>query len=666
MLRFAEELLLLLLDNDRGELLPSLSPRSLNVVLAGSVLMDLALEDRIDTALDRLVLVDPTPLGDELLDPTLAEIARDATERDTGYWLARTAERGDDIHSTALGRLTARGILEVADSGTRFFLTRRISNTRRYQTVDGKPQEDVRLRIMRVLFSDDIPDPHDIVLICLADACGIFRNILSSSELAEAQERIELVRRMDAIGRTVARAVEALGAPPAVEVLPTTTDMPEDRGLPIFGSALKMAGDMRGFLLEKFRELGPIFAVRAFGHRIIILAGPKANVFLSRDNRCLRAYDIWRDFHGELGARHSPLGADGSQHIRMRRDHAQVYSRKLLVSNDGFATATRIARREIAERSTDEPVPGLYFFQRIITEQIGVLATGLSSREYIDDIIYFFRTLLSTQVSRHIPKVVTRLPRYRRSRRRVEEMVRKILEAHAPEKRGDAPRDLVDDLLELNRTDPHYIAEADMLIFVLGPMIAGLDTASTLLAFMTYEILKRPALVERMRAEADALFEKKNPTLTDLSRLDVTRRVAMEVMRLYPITPVLPRTAANSFHFEGHVVTAGETVLVAHTVPHLMPEYFPDPHRFDIERYNPVRNEHGRPGVYAPFGVGAHQCLGRSLAKALIAVNMACLLRDADITLHPVNYRLKTVAQPSIRPHRSFRFRVAARRNAAS
>ncbi len=87
MLRFAEELLVLVLDEGRGEFAPSLPSRSLNLALAGAVLMDLALEDRIDTDLDRLMLIDSTPLGDDILDPTLAEIARDGRSRDTAYWL---------------------------------------------------------------------------------------------------------------------------------------------------------------------------------------------------------------------------------------------------------------------------------------------------------------------------------------------------------------------------------------------------------------------------------------------------------------------------------------------------------------------------------------------------------------------------------------------------
>ncbi len=86
MLRYAEEILLLVLDEGRGELAPGMPERSLSLALAGAVLMDLALENRIDTDSERLMLVDATPLGEDILDSTLAEIAgaEQEHERATG------------------------------------------------------------------------------------------------------------------------------------------------------------------------------------------------------------------------------------------------------------------------------------------------------------------------------------------------------------------------------------------------------------------------------------------------------------------------------------------------------------------------------------------------------------------------------------------------------
>ncbi len=201
MLRFAEEVTLLLLNDDDGRF-ARISDSSFNYALAGGVLMDLALADRIDTDLENLILIDSTPTGDSLLDETLAEIAADEGH-DARYWVERTALRGSQLREDVLSRLVEKGILEQVDD--RFMW---VFKSRRYPTIDGEAQREVKLRIMGVLFSDEIPDPRDIVIINLADACGIFRSILSSEEVERVTPRIEQVKRLDLIGQAMTQAIQ--------------------------------------------------------------------------------------------------------------------------------------------------------------------------------------------------------------------------------------------------------------------------------------------------------------------------------------------------------------------------------------------------------------------------------------------------------------------------
>ena len=199
-LRFAEEIILLLLNDDDGRFarVPSWS---MDYALAGAVLMDLALENRIDTDLEKLVLVDSTPLSDSLLDPTLADIAA-GEERNARYWVEHTANLAAEIREEALNRLVEEGILQRKDD--RFLW---VFQSRRYPMVDGKEEREVRLRLMGVLFSDEIPDPRDIVLLSLTDACGILRSMLSRRELNSAAERIEQVRKLDLVGQATTQAI---------------------------------------------------------------------------------------------------------------------------------------------------------------------------------------------------------------------------------------------------------------------------------------------------------------------------------------------------------------------------------------------------------------------------------------------------------------------------
>ncbi len=199
-MRFVEEILLLLLRDDGGKFM-AVPGIALDNALAGGVLMDLALENRIDTDPEHLILIDPTPVGDSLLDPTLAAIA-DGERRDARHWVGQTAQRAAEIREEALSRLVERGILERHEG--RFLW---VFRSRRYPIIDGKAEREVKLRILGVLLSDDIPNPRDIVIIGLADACGILPELFPKREYDKVRARIDQVRKLDLIGQATSRAV---------------------------------------------------------------------------------------------------------------------------------------------------------------------------------------------------------------------------------------------------------------------------------------------------------------------------------------------------------------------------------------------------------------------------------------------------------------------------
>ena len=208
MMRFAEELLLLLRDED-GTF--SRAPEWLaRYALGGAVLMDLALENRIDTDAHRLFLVDSTPVEDRLLDPVLAEIAGAAGTHDALYWVEHATRHADEIREVALERLVKNAVLEMRDD--RYLW---IFGTRRYSVVDAEAERELQQRINAVLLSDVIPDPRDIVIVTLADGCGLVEHLLPADELARAAPRIEQVRKMDLIGRTFLNAMDVAVQPAA-------------------------------------------------------------------------------------------------------------------------------------------------------------------------------------------------------------------------------------------------------------------------------------------------------------------------------------------------------------------------------------------------------------------------------------------------------------------
>ena len=208
MMRFAEEILLLLRDED-GTL--SRAPEWLvRCALGGAVLMDLALENRIDTDADRLFLVNATPVGDRLLDPMLAEIVQSDDTHDALYWVDHATRHADEIREVALERLVRNRVLKLQDD--RFLW---IFGTRRYSLVDPEVERELKQRIGTVLSTDVIPDPRDIVIITLADGCDLLGHLLSAGDLARAAPRIELVRKMDLIGRAFLAAMDVAVQPAA-------------------------------------------------------------------------------------------------------------------------------------------------------------------------------------------------------------------------------------------------------------------------------------------------------------------------------------------------------------------------------------------------------------------------------------------------------------------
>ncbi|MXX57128.1 MAG: cytochrome P450 [Gemmatimonadetes bacterium] len=657
MLRFAEEILVLVLDEARGELAPALPARSFDLALAGAVLMDLALEDRIDTDPERLILVDSTPLGDDILDPTLSEIASAGETHDTGYWLEWTARRGRRIRKAALARLTERGVLRSEAHGV-LSLTPSVSRSRRYPVSDGQPVEEARLRIMRILFSDDVPDPRDIAIIALANACGVFRTILSSEEREQVRDRIDLLKNLDLIGRTMSLAIEGLDAPdePAPEPR-RPKEIPVVPGLPLLGNGLAMRRGLVAFLARQYRELGPIFRIRAPGRRFVCIAGPEAANFLTSHGKTVfRSLEPMASMHNQMDSSRSIVTMDGIDHVTTRKAQAKGYAVRIM--RNRAQEVVDITRDEIGKWSVGEPFEALPAFQDVIGEQMGHMMAGYSPEGYTRDLSTLLGGLLLSAAT--VPHVM-RLGRFRRARERARELAQAVL-AH---KRKVGPRrttpDFIDLMLELREADPQLLPETNLPLTVLAPYMVGLDTTASTCAFMIYNVVKHPQIMESMTAEADALFDRGRVSAEGLKNLDVARRVAMETLRLHPVSPAVLRTTANSFEFAGHRVRAGTQVMIGTAVGHTLEEYFPDPERFDIDRYTPARGEHRQRGAYAPFGAGNHRCLGSGLVPVQLALTMATILRELELEPLAPGYALRVRSFPTMQPM-DFRIRVLRRR----
>jgi hypothetical protein len=202
-LTILEEFLLLALDDLAGQFYP-LARSTFDCATAGAALMDLTLRRHIDNDLRDIFVTNSTPVDDDILDPILQVMAVDPllTPKPIIEWLRRLADEGEALREKALRRLEARGILHREDKKILW-----VFGSRRYPMRHHEEQHEVKLRILGVILREGIPEAHDIMLVALAQACGLFRHVLSGHELAAAQTRIDRVAQMDLIGQAVAKAV---------------------------------------------------------------------------------------------------------------------------------------------------------------------------------------------------------------------------------------------------------------------------------------------------------------------------------------------------------------------------------------------------------------------------------------------------------------------------
>jgi cytochrome P450 len=437
-------------------------------------------------------------------------------------------------------------------------------------------------------------------------------------------------------------------------------------GIPIIGNALSLAKDPGRFFYDCYRKYGPVYRLKVMNNTYTVLAGVEAANFMgTREGRdSLRSKEFWQGLVDEWGAKRTLTGEDGETHQKLRTVMRHGYSRESVRGR--YPELVKITDAVI-ERDwpVGKLVPVLQNMQYIVTEQLGAMLTGTSPREYVADIRTTILYILNILVTRQRPKFLLKDPRYRHAKERVSELGRRMIAEYyaTRQQRDPARRNLVDDIMEAHEKDPDLIPASDLILSLTGPFVAGLDTVANTTAAFIYSVLKHPEAHARVRAEADALFAQGDIDEADLRRVPAIEGAIMEAMRMYPIAVAQMRTATRDFAFAGHQIRAGELLYVATAVPHYMEEYYPNPDKFDIDRYAKPRAEHAKPGVYSPYGRGTHTSLGKTLAEVQMSLSMARLFYLLDLELESPDYVLKTKVLPTPGPSMKFKVRVKGRRH---
>ncbi len=659
MMTFAEELILLLLDESTGYFAPVPEWR-MSCALAGGVLLDLSLKNRIDSDLETLSLLDAAPLGDDILDPTLLEIASEGEVRHSPqYWVERIAiKHASAVSDLAFERLTKHGILD-AHSGGFWSLSSKVSRRGHYPLRDGVATEEIKTRIARILLTDELPDPRDLAIIGLLHSCGGMRVLLEPEELEEAMPRIELFSNMDVIGRGIRSAVQSSYRPPeSLRATGRRRELPSIGLIDMIRSPALREGHLSKFFAEQARKHGQIYQIKVPGRKMVVLASAEMNLWTGKRGRTiLRTRDYLEALQQEWGASRSVASMDGAEHFRIRKAMRDGVSRSVLLDRlDDFYA---FARQTMGDWTDGKTLGGEVESQRLAGRQIAEMMCGIDPSQGLHELRIFEYRALLVHVFGVLPQIFLRTPRMKRYRQKISQLYANIHASHSAAQREGKPRDLADDLLELHHSDPQFLPETDLGFAFVAALIAGHYVGSAT-AFAIYEMLANPELGALLVAEADALFDGGDPTAEDFTpeAMDVAWRFAMETLRLHPVIPVHRRTAMNSFEVDGMEVPAYSTVLVAYTAPHFFEEHFKAPEKFDIERYLPPREEHKQTGAFQPFGTGTHTCGGRRWTEFQMALNLLLIARHLELEMVPANYRLKNSPLPKMSPAKSFKFRV--------
>ena len=206
MLSFAEELILLALDDKKGNFL-TMSLMSFESALAGSILMELALENKIDTDLEHLILINDSETGDPVYDEVIEMIKQYPDNKNALYWVKEIRNRFTNLRELLTKRLVENGILEEKKKKILGLFPQK-----RYPVLNNAEEMTVKNRIRQIVLSDEIPEPRDIVIISLIKSCGLVDQIFSSQEIKKASERIYQISKMDLIGQSVSKAINELQA----------------------------------------------------------------------------------------------------------------------------------------------------------------------------------------------------------------------------------------------------------------------------------------------------------------------------------------------------------------------------------------------------------------------------------------------------------------------
>ncbi|KAL5022796.1 hypothetical protein ScPMuIL_001951 [Solemya velum] len=185
------------------------------------------------------------------------------------------------------------------------------------------------------------------------------------------------------------------------------------------------------------------------------------------------------------------------------------------------------------------------------------------------------------------------------------------------------------------------LTEDEMIANALLFFLAAYDTTSSALTFAAFALATNPDCQEKLIDEIDKEIGKNKPTYLSAMGLSYLDMFFSEVLRLYPPANRFNRTAERTVVINGCTIPKGIDITVPVFALHRNEEFWPNPEKFDPERFTPEEKAKRNPYTYLPFGLGPRICLGMRLAQLEAKLAIIAILQ---------RFRFRTTPETEITP----------------
>jgi len=219
------------------------------------------------------------------------------------------------------------------------------------------------------------------------------------------------------------------------------------------------------------------------------------------------------------------------------------------------------------------------------------------------------------------------LPSNRRFNRALSRMQAAVVQiAEDYRKAGVDHGDLLSTLLAARDEDTgEGMTNSEIYDQVMTLLLAGTETSTATLTWAFHLLGEHPEVEERLHAEVDEVLAGRPASFDDVPKLSYTQRFITETVRLYPPGWIFTRRTTAEVELGGHRLAPGTTILISPYTLHRDPEFFPDPERFDPDRWLPDRAKTVPRGAMIPFSAGPRKCIGESFEMTEATIVLSTL-----------------------------------------